>query len=237
MLLMCNRILSFHRSDTEQGSEQKTLSSRPKQQNEMKPFLFLRNKKKNCKLKNTFDTVNLPPTQNSDISFHRNHLCKLCSSCCHEYNEPQTNLSCAVMAYFHRHANTSQNCLSPAIKSETRLKTGSSVEQKFYVDHHSWVFFFFFFRSSKMLAMVVMASINQLGGNVLQSHRRYWHWSKTGTVSDPAAMAFPLPLWKTHSFSHINPISLLINTLRRFYPLYLLQPLFFPAPQFHCAAW
>lgn len=141
MLLMCNCILPFHQSDTEQGPEEKTLSSRPKQQNEMRPFLFRANKR-TCKLKNTFDTINLPPTQNSDISFHRNHLCKLCSSCCHEYNEPQTNLSCAVMAYFHRHANTSQNCLSPAIKSETRLKTGSSVEQKFYVDHHSWVFFF-----------------------------------------------------------------------------------------------
>lgn len=42
--------------------------------------------------------------------------------------------------------------------------------------------------------------INQLGGNVLESHRRYWHWSETGTVSNPEAMAFPV--FSENTFFH-----------------------------------
>lgn len=50
----------------------------------------------------------------------------------------------------------SQNCLSQAIKTKTRLKLSAALNRNFYVDHHSW---FFFFQSSKKLAMVMMAAL------------------------------------------------------------------------------
>lgn len=100
-----------------------------------------------------------------------------------------------------------QNRLSQAIKTKTRLKL-SSTEQKFDADHRSLLFSVF-----KEVGYGCDGSINQLSGNVLESHRRYWHTSKTRTVSGPAAMAFLFPLWK-HILSYINPIFLFINTLR-----------------------
>lgn len=95
------------------------------------------------------------------------------------------------------------------------------------MDHPSFCFFFLPHQSSKSLTVVVMAAFNQLGGNVLESHRRYWHCSKTGAVSDPAAMAFPTPQWKC-ILSSINSFSLLINTL---FTTSILFPLVFPVPQ------
>lgn len=123
----------------------------------------------------------------------------------------------------------SQNFFSQAINTKTRLKTESCDEQIFYVDHHS-----FFFSVFKETGDGCDGSINQLGRNVLESHRRFWLCSKTGAVSDPAAMAFPFPLWK-RILSYINPISAFINThhisvSRSFMPLLLFPPVF-PVPR------
>lgn len=118
----------------------------------------------------------------------------------------------------------SQNCLSPAIKTQTRLKPSAALNSNFM-----WITIVFFFSLFKKAGDGCDGGINQLGGNVLESHRRYWHSSKTGTVSDPAAMAFPFPLWK-HILSYINPVSLFINTLCRSISSSNMSPLS-PLPQ------
>lgn len=87
------------------------------------------------------------------------------------------------MASFHHHVPE----LFQAIKTKIRLKL-SSMEQKFDVDHRSLLFSFF-----KEVGNGYDGSINQLGGTVLESHRRYWHVDKTGTVTDPAATDFLFP--------------------------------------------
>lgn len=63
----------------------------------------------------------------------------------------------------------------------------------------------FFFPVFKANGSVCDGSINQLGGNVLESHRRYWHCRKTGTVSDPAATTFPFSLTENTFFHTLTP--------------------------------
>lgn len=107
----------------------------------------------------------------------------------------------------------SQNCLPHTLKTKTRLKLSAALSRNVMWIIIADFLFFIFSPVFKEAGNGCDGSINQLGGNVLESHRRFWHCSKTGTVSDPAAMASPSPPWK-HILSYINPISLFINMLR-----------------------
>lgn len=123
----------------------------------------------------------------------------------------------------------SQNFFSQAINTKTRLKRRAVMSRYFM-----WIIIVSFFSVFKETGDGCDGSINQLGRNVLESHRRFWLCSKTGAVSDPAAMAFPFPLWK-RILSYINPISAFINTHHisvscSFMPLLLFPPVF-PVPR------
>lgn len=107
-------------------------------------------------------------------------------------------------------------CLLP-VKVQARQKLGRNCAFQC-----SWILtallFFFFYYPTRLLIGAgngCDGTINQLGGSVLECHRRSWHSHKTGTVSDPAAMA-SLFLSENNILSYINLISLFICMLRPF---------------------
>lgn len=111
------------------------------------------------------------------------------------------------------------------IRTVSKNKTGLNEAQTGTVCGTLQIFVVFFLGLQRGLWWLYDGGINQLCWNGLESHRRYWCCSETGTVSGPQAMASPLFLSENHILSHINPVFYFVTKFRL---NFVLPPFFFP---------
>lgn len=119
------------------------------------------------------------------------------------------------------------------IRTVSKNKTGLNEAQTGTLCGTLQIFVVFFLGLQRGLWRLYDGGINQLCWNGLESHRRYWCCSETGTVSGPQAMASPLFLSENHVLSHINPVFYFVT---KFCLNFVLSPFFFPPVLSHFAA-